>query len=140
MRTRATTISFRSIAPLAIPLSGCTLLVFITPTYDEILHGTRAGGSHIASYPRLGLTATRNGAVSGKDAIDPMRACVFTAKIRVLGTQFLPPLGATHLDTSCGTASRVWIHGVLARLQVLLGGMVVCHIRFSTTPDTMVVV
>ena len=69
-----------------------------------------------------------------------MRACVFTAKIRVLGTQFLPPLGATHLDTSCGTASRVWIHGVLARLQVLLGGMVVCHIRFSTTPDTMVVV
>ena len=33
-----------------------------------------------------------------------------------------------------------WVHGVLARLQVLLGGMVICHIRFSTTPDTMVVV
>ena len=96
MRTRATTINFRSIAPLAIPLSGCTLLVFITPTYDEILHGTRAGGSHIASYPRLGLTATRNGAVSGKDAIDPMRACVFTAKIRVLGTQFMHLLDAGH--------------------------------------------
>ena len=58
---------------------------------------------------------------------------MFTAKIRVLGTQFMPPLGAAHLDTSCGTASRVWIHGVLARLQVLLGGMVICHIRFSTT-------
>ena len=40
MRTRATTINFRSIAPLAIPLSGCTLLVFITPTHDESLHGT----------------------------------------------------------------------------------------------------
>ena len=40
----------------------------------------------------------------------------------------------------CCTASRVWVHGVLARLQVLLGGMVICHIRFSTTPDTMVVV
>ena len=69
-----------------------------------------------------------------------MRACVFTAKIRVLGTQFMPPLGAAHLDTSCGTASRVWVHGVLARLQVLLGGMVICHIRFSTTLYTMVVV
>ena len=52
-----------------------------------------------------GLTATRNGAVSAKDAIGPMRACVFTAKIRVLGTQILPSLGAAHLDTSCGTAS-----------------------------------
>ena len=92
------------------------------------------------AYPRLGLTATRNGAVSGKDAIDPMRACVFTAKIRVLGTQFMHLLGAGHYYTSCGTALRVWIHGVLARLQVLLGGMVICHIRFSTTPDTMVVV
>jgi len=49
---------------------------------------------HASPYPRLGLTATRNGAVSGKDAIDPMRACVFTAKIRVLGTQFMPPPGA----------------------------------------------
>ena len=39
------------------------------------------------------------------------------------------------------TASRGWwVHGALARLQVLLGGMVICHIRFSTTPDTMVVV
>ena len=69
-----------------------------------------------------------------------MRACVFTAKIRVLGSQCLRPLGATHLDSSGGAASRVWVHGVLARLQVLLGGMVICHIRFSTTPDTMVVV
>ena len=69
-----------------------------------------------------------------------MRACVFTAKIRVLGTQILPSLGAAHLDTPCGTASRVWVHGVLARLQVLLGGMVICHIRFSTTLYTMVVV
>ena len=69
-----------------------------------------------------------------------MRACVFTAKIRVLGTQFMNLLGAGHKYTSCGTASRVWIHGVLARLQVLLGGMVIRHIRFSTTPDTMVVV
>ena len=69
-----------------------------------------------------------------------MRACAFTAKIRVLGTQFMHLLGAGHEPTSCGTASRVWVHGVLARLQVLLGGMVVCHIRFSTTPDTMVVV
>ena len=69
-----------------------------------------------------------------------MRACVFTAKIHVLGTQFMPPLGAAHLDTPCGTASRVWVPGALARLQVLLGGMVICHIRFSTTLYTMVVV
>ena len=39
------------------------------------------------------------------------------------------------------TASRGWwVHGALARLQVLLGGMVICHIRFSTTLYTMVVV
>ena len=39
------------------------------------------------------------------------------------------------------TASRGWwVHGALARLQVLLGGMVICHIRFSTTADTMMVV
>ena len=37
------------------------------------------------------------------------------------------------------TASRGWwVHGALARLQVLLGGMVICHIRFSTTLYTMV--
>ena len=28
---------------------------------------------------------------------------------------------------------------MLARLQVLLGGVVICHIRFSTTADTMMV-
>ena len=39
------------------------------------------------------------------------------------------------------TASRGWwVHGALARLQVLLGGMVICHIRFSTTLYTRVVV
>ena len=33
-----------------------------------------------------------------------------------------------------------WVQGVLARLQVLLGGTVVCHIRFSTMANTMMVV
>ena len=87
-----------------------------------------------------GLTATRNGAVSAKDSIGPMRACVFTAKIRVLGTQFMHLLGFPTNTPRVAPPHGWWIHGVLARLQVLLGGTVVCHIRFSTMADTMMVV